>query len=104
MKQAVSSSLRPELFERVAARFRVLSEPTRLALLYELEQGEASVNALADALKFSQANVSKHLSILREAGFLVRRKHKTSVYYSIADPLVRELCALMCARESEAVR
>jgi len=86
------------MLEAVAAQFRALSEPARLSLLQELQQGEATVNELTQSSGFSQANTSKHLAMLHAAGFLVRKKRGTSVRYSIADPIVNELCRLMCAR------
>jgi DNA-binding transcriptional ArsR family regulator len=84
--------------EKIAASFRALSEPTRLAILQELKEGPRTVNQLVDALDLSQANVSKQLSILRDAGFLSREQKGTSAYYSISDDMVMELCALVCDR------
>jgi DNA-binding transcriptional ArsR family regulator len=86
------------MLEAVAGQFRALSEPARLALLQELLRGEASVNDLTAASGFSQANTSRHLSVLHGAGFLVRRKQGTTVFYRIADPVVKQLCDIMCAR------
>lgn len=90
-----------DLLELVAAQFRALAEPARLAMLQQLHVGEASVNELSEGTGFSQANTSKHLSMLHAAGFLKRTKRGTSVVYSIADPMVHELCNLMCARVSK---
>lgn len=87
-----------KLLESVAGQFRALAEPARLAMLQRLQAGEASVNELSEGTGFSQANTSKHLSMLHAAGFLKRSKRGTSVVYSIADPIVHELCNLMCAR------
>jgi DNA-binding transcriptional ArsR family regulator len=85
-----------EALEQIAARFRALSEPTRLAIVQELKFGERTVGALVEAVGLSQANVSKQLSVLRAAGFLRRTQRGTSAVYSISDPLVMELCKLMC--------
>jgi ArsR family transcriptional regulator len=83
--------------EKIAASFRALSEPTRLAILQELKTGgPMTVNEMVQTLGLSQANVSKQLSILREAGFLKREQDGTSARYSIGDPLVMKLCTLMC--------
>lgn len=84
--------------EAVAAKFRALGEPARLALLQILMAGERSVGELVDASGFSQANVSKHLTTLAQAGFLARRKSGTTVLYAIGDRVVNELCELMCRR------
>ena len=80
----------------VAGRFKVLSEPIRLRLLQALEQGEMSVGALAERLSTTQPNVSKHLKMLQEAGFVARRQDGNTVWYAISDPSVFELCDLVC--------
>lgn len=85
-----------EALEQIAARFRALSEPTRLVIVQELKSGERTVGELVEAVGLSQANVSKQLSVLRDAGFLRREQRGTSAVYSISDPLVMDLCKLMC--------
>lgn len=82
--------------ERVASLFRAFAEAGRLAILQELKSGERSVSAIVDALPTSQANVSKQLKLLHEAGVLSRRRDGTQVLYQIADPMVFELCRLVC--------
>jgi DNA-binding transcriptional ArsR family regulator len=85
-----------ELAALIARRFRVLAEPLRIKLLDRLREGEASVNELAEALSSSQQNVSKHLTVLAEAGILTRRKEGTHVYYRIVDEGVFALCEQVC--------
>lgn len=92
------------LLEAVALRFRALAEPARLRILQQLLSGERSVNELTEATGFSQANTSKHLATLCAAGFLERRKEGATVYHAIADPVVHELCDLMCARIASQAR
>jgi DNA-binding transcriptional ArsR family regulator len=84
------------LVELIAARFRVLSEPTRIRLLDRLRDGDATVQELQDALGASQQNVSKHLGVLLNAGMVARSKRGTSSLYSIADQGVFELCEQVC--------
>ena len=85
-----------EALQLVADRFKVLADPLRLNLLQSLEDGEMSVNQLTEAVGASQPNVSKHLKILQDAGFVGRRQQGNSVYYSIADSTIYKLCDLMC--------
>lgn len=80
----------------VARRFALLSEPMRLKLLHALFDGEKPVNALVEATKGTQANVSRHLQTLADAGVLSRRKEGLQVFYSIKDPSIFELCELVC--------
>jgi DNA-binding transcriptional ArsR family regulator len=82
--------------ERVANLFRAFAEATRLAIVQELKSGELSVSEIVDNLTTSQANVSKQLKLLHDAGILSRRKQGTQVLYQIADPMVFELCGLVC--------
>ena len=84
--------------ERVATQFRAFAEATRLAILQELKGGELSVSEIVDALPTSQANVSKQLKILHDAGIVTRRKQGTQVIYQISDPMVFELCGLVCSK------
>ena len=85
----------------VADRFKVLSDPLRLALLHRLKEGERTVTTLVQETGASQANVSKHLQILRRAGLVERRKEGLSAWYSILDPSIFEICDLVCGRLAE---
>jgi DNA-binding transcriptional ArsR family regulator len=84
--------------ELIAARFRALSEPTRLRLLNVLMQGDQTVGQLVEASGSGQANVSKHLAVLRDAGMVGMRKDGLTTVCAISDPMVRELCEMMCSR------
>lgn len=88
--------LAPNDLERIANLFRTFSEPTRLAILQELKDGEKSVSEIVNALTTTQANVSKQLRLLHESSILTRRKEGTRVLYCIEDPIVFELCSLVC--------
>jgi DNA-binding transcriptional ArsR family regulator len=88
--------LSPEALEIVADQFRVLADPTRLRILQALESDEESVTMLADQLGASQPNVSKHLKILQDGGFVRRKQSGNLVFYSINNPMVFELCELIC--------
>ncbi len=90
-----------EALQLVAARFKVLSDPTRLRILQLLTDGETSVSVLAEAAQSTQPNVSKHLKILQETGLLSRRQDRNTVFYSIADPTVFELCEIVCSSLEE---
>jgi DNA-binding transcriptional ArsR family regulator len=98
------SALPPEIpmkleateLERVANLFRVFAEATRLALLQELKEGPRTVGELVDALPTTQANVSKQLKMLHDAGLVARTKQGTRVIYEISEPMVFELCRIAC--------
>jgi len=85
------------LFELIAARFRLLSEPLRLKLLAALGDGERSVGELVALTRSSQPNISKHLAALAQAGVLRRRKVGVTTLYALADPTMSALCDTVCA-------
>jgi DNA-binding transcriptional ArsR family regulator len=89
-------NLSPEALTQVAAYFQVLSEPARLRLLNLLRHERRSVGELAEATGYSPANVSRHLALLAQHGVLARETEGTSVYYSIADRAIYDLCNLVC--------
>lgn len=60
---------------------------------------------LTEAVDSSQANVSKHLGVMRKAGIVRARREGMNVYYSVADMAAFEVCRLMCdALEQQARR
>lgn len=90
-----------EAVSLVAARFKVLSEPLRLQILQYLENGESSVTNVTKAVKSTQPNVSKHLKILQDEGFVAKRQEGNTVFYKIADESIFELCAVVCGSLKE---
>lgn len=84
--------------EAVARLFGVLAEPTRLALLQDLKAGPRSVSELVERLRAKQANVSKQLGVLHAAGLVARVRDGNVVRYSIAEPMIFELCELVCGK------
>ena len=93
---ATPAGLAPETLERLATRFKVLAEPMRLRLLNELRGGERTVTELCGCTCAGQANVSKHLSVLRRHGLVARRKEGLHARYRIADESTFALCELLC--------
>lgn len=91
-----------QMIEQVAQRFKLLSEPVRLELLNQLQvNGEMAVQELVEATGQRQANVSKHLRLMADEGFVRRRKEGLYAYYSISDPTLSALCMLVCGRLRE---
>jgi DNA-binding transcriptional ArsR family regulator len=87
-----------DVLELIAARFKAMSEPMRLKILHILMEGEMTVNQLVGRTGSGQANISKHLSRLLEAGTVSRRKAGLCVYYSIADESIIEQCQSICLK------
>jgi len=85
-----------ELIPKVAARFRALSDPRRLALLSALQERERCVGELAGLTGRPQPNVSQHLGSLARAGLVEARREGNRVFYRIADPFVLKICDAVC--------
>ncbi len=93
-----SKELSTGMLQEVSERFKALAEPTRLALLQALQDGEQSVGDLVARTGLSLPNASKQLQQLHAAGFVARRKDGLFVYYALADDDVLALCDLVCGR------
>jgi DNA-binding transcriptional ArsR family regulator len=63
--------------------FAVLAEPTRRRILDELRRSDSSVGELVGALAVSQPTMSKHLKVLRDAGFVSARTAAQQRIYRI---------------------
>ena len=86
-------------YEQIATFFKVLAEPLRLRLLSALYDGERTVNQLLELTGANQANASKHLKVLLDAGLVTRRKEGNNAFYAVADPIVFMLCESVCDRQ-----
>jgi DNA-binding transcriptional ArsR family regulator len=85
-----------DLAEMIAARLRVIGDPTRIRILDLLRDAELTVTQVTERVGTSQQNASKHLGVLLQAGIVARRKQGNSAVYSIADRGVYELCEQVC--------
>ena len=86
-----------ELLETMAGKFRVIGEPTRLAILHTLmDGGEKNVGQVVTETGRSEVNVSRHLKQLAKAKMVTRRKEGLQVFYRLADPVIEQVCRLVC--------
>src|SRR4051812_31522317 len=65
--------------------FQGLANPTRIAIVELLRDGELSAGKLIEKLGIEQANASQHLAVLRAKHIVVHRKVGNQVFYSIRD-------------------
>ncbi|MBW4028258.1 MAG: winged helix-turn-helix transcriptional regulator [Acidobacteria bacterium] len=75
--------------------FQALAHPTRIAIIELLEDGELSAGELIDKLGMEQANISQHLAVLRGKQLVANRKAGNQVFYSVRDPIILKVLALM---------
>lgn len=78
--------------ERHAAKFKAISDPTRLAMLACLARvGEVCVTDLVESFELSQPTISHHLRLLREAGLLETKRRGTLAFYRVPARALEEL-------------
>ncbi len=82
----------PGELEILANRFKLLGEPARLQILSALCGKELSVQDICTATGLSQANVSKHLRLLKDAGAVICRRDGVWRYYHVSDQALLHLC------------
>ena len=71
--------------EAVASTFKVLSDPTRIKLLYLLSQGECTVTRISEELGMSPSAVSHQLRLLKNLRLVKGRREGQAVFYTCDD-------------------
>lgn len=84
-----------EHVEAIASLLKTMSHPIRLKILCLLQDREMTVGDLRAEVKTTNANVSQHLSILRNQGIVSFRKDANYIYNRINDPRVLHLIHTM---------
>ncbi len=92
-----SLQLSPIAISLMADFFKVLAEESRIQILCALKSGQKNVTEIIELTGLGQANVSKHLKILNQAGIVSREQQGINVYYKISNPFLFELCDLVCS-------
>jgi ArsR family transcriptional regulator len=75
-------------YEARAGIIKAMAHPTRLFIVEELEKGDKCVNELTDMIGSDMSTVSKHLSVLKNAGIIGDRKAGTNIYYHLKTPCI----------------
>ncbi len=86
------------MIQEATGIFSALGDPSRLKILRALLDARKAMSqgAVAEATGLSQANASKHLACLARVGLVTRQPEGTSVYFEAVNPLVKDLCGLVC--------
>jgi DNA-binding transcriptional ArsR family regulator len=77
-----------DLDQNLTELFKILTHPTRLAILEMLRDGEECVCHMTAMLGLRQAYVSQQLMVLREAGLVMDRRDGWNIYYRVTRPEV----------------
>ncbi|MFH1215599.1 MAG: metalloregulator ArsR/SmtB family transcription factor [Pseudomonadota bacterium] len=84
-----------EHIDSIAGLLKTMSHPIRLKILCLLQDREMTVGDLREEVKTTNANVSQHLSILRNQGIISFRKDANFIFNRINDPRILQLIQTM---------
>ena len=84
-----------KIFEMHAEICKVFTNPKRLEIINLLRDGEKTVNELTELAGVPQANVSQHLTVLRQNNVVTTRRNGANIHYKIANPKILQACDLM---------
>ena len=84
--------------ERMSETFAALGDPTRLAIVARLAEGDASVKELAEPFSMSLPAISRHLKVLERAGLITRGRSAQSRPSSLRVEALQEAIGWMDAR------
>lgn len=80
--------------QRLDTRARIikaLAHPTRLFIIEELSRGDRTVTELTDMIGSDMSTVSRHLSVLRNAGIVRDERDGAQIYYHLLTPCVLQI-------------
>jgi len=79
----------------IVRQLKALADPSRLAILHALREAEKNVTELVEETGLKQANISKHLRILREEGLVSKRRENRNIFYSLTNGVTQQICTLI---------
>lgn len=85
-------------FARFAVAFQAISHEVRQRLLVLLQERERSVGELVEEFELSQPTISRHLGVLKRAGFVKDRRAGQQVFYSLDEEGIRRCCVEFFSR------
>lgn len=89
----------PEILRGAAGQavgvMKLLANEERMLLLCQLSQGEMCVSELEQALAIRQPTLSQQLAVLRNEGVVATRREGKNIYYTVTDPALVQILALL---------
>ncbi len=89
-----------EELRMLSSVFKILSEVSRLKILRCLIDGEKCVTEIINATGLMQANVSKQIKLMQEAGIVECRPSGLQRFYRIINPTILEICSIVCKNKN----
>lgn len=91
----MDKNMEEKIFQLHAEVCKSMANPTRLKIMNILREGEKSVEELKKRLRLPKANLSQHLSILRQRRIVSTRRVGLNIYYKIANPKMIKACDIL---------
>ena len=91
----MDKNMEERMFQMHAEVCKSMANPTRLKIMNQLREGEKSVGELKERLKLPKANLSQHLSVLRQRRIVIARRSGLNVYYKCANPKMLKACEIL---------
>ncbi len=91
LKRILSKIPSEDVFQVQSEQFKAISDPTRLKILYLLQDGELCVCEIILALEKPQSTISHHLNVLKNAGFIKGRKEGVWIHYKLVNTKIVNL-------------
>ena len=91
----MDKAMEEKMFQMHAEVCKSMANPTRLKIMNLLRAGEKSVEELKRRLGLPKANLSQHLSILRQRGIVSTRRAGLNIYYKVTNPKMIKACDIL---------
>ena len=91
----VNPILKQEIMQLEADFCAALSDPTRIFILYALDEGPLNVTELTNELNLPQPTISRHLKVLRERGLVYTQRQGTVITYHLTDQRIIQAMDLL---------
>ena len=91
----VNPTLKQEIIQLEADFCAALSDPTRIFILYALNESPLNVTEMTNELSLPQPTISRHLKILRERGLVYTERQGTVITYHLVDQRVIQAMDLL---------
>jgi len=91
----MDKNMEEKMYEMHAEVCKSMANPTRLKIMNLLREGEKSVEELKKRLGLPKANLSQHLSILRQRRIVSTRRAGLNIYYKVTNPKMIKACDIL---------
>ena len=75
----------------ISNTFKALSDPTRRDILHILKKGSKTAGKISERFEMSQATISHHLSVLKDAGLISNERKGKYIHYELSMTMIEEM-------------